>query len=196
LQIVVSPDPRLLKKAEPIEPNELSQFRSIAAEMTKLMYETLGCGIAAPQVGIARQLIVIDPYWGIIDEETGVETPQNPAVLVNPQIKRLWGDKEAMDEGCLSVPGIAVPIERYQFIEVLFYDLDGNQHTLIAEDFPARVLQHEIDHLNGMTLFERLDAISRIDALRNYEDALAAGARPGDTSIPLAEDREIISKNG
>jgi peptide deformylase len=184
LQIIVAPDPRLLKKAEPVELDELPELRAIAAEMAEMMYQTMGCGLAAPQIGLTKQLIVVDPEWGIPDEETGVEAPRNPRFLINPVIKRLWGEKALMDEGCLSVPGITVPVERYEFAEIEAHDLNGNLQTFVAEDFAARVLQHEIDHLNGMTVFERLDPIKRIDALHEYEVALAAGAQPGDTSIP------------
>ena len=184
LQIVVAPDPRLLKKAEVVELDELPELRAIADEMAELMYETLGCGLAAPQIGLPKQFIVVDPEWGLPEDEDDEPLPKNPRFLVNPVIQRLWGEKTIMEEGCLSVPGITVPIERYEFALVEAYDLDGNMQVLEAEGFAARVLQHEIDHLNGMTLFERLDPIERIEALRDYEVALAAGAKPGDTSIP------------
>ena len=156
--------------------------------MAQLMYETFGCGLAAPQIGLSKQLIVIDPEWGIAEDEDSDPMPQNPRFLINPVIKKLWGEKQLLEEGCLSVPGITVPIERYEFAEVEAYDLDGNLHLMEADGFAARVLQHEIDHLNGMTLFERLDPIERVDALLAYETALAAGAKPGDTSIPTVEN--------
>ncbi|MCL2137651.1 MAG: peptide deformylase [Coriobacteriia bacterium] len=187
MQIIIAPDPRLLKKAEPVQLEELPELRKIADEMAELMYETLGCGLAAPQIGLAKQFIVVDPDWGLPDEEDSEPIPKNPRFLINPVIKRLWGEKSVSDEGCLSVPGISVPIERYEFVEVETYDLEGNLDVFEAEGFAARVLQHEIDHLNGVTLFERLDPIQRIDALQDYETALLAGAKPGDTSIPPAD---------
>jgi len=184
LQIIVAPDPRLQAKAEPVSPEELSGLKAIAAEMAQLMYDTVGCGLAAPQVGLAKRFIVVDPDWGIVEEEGGEPNPKNPRFLVNPVIVRLWGDLETMEEGCLSVPGITVPIDRHQFALVEALDLDGKANVFEAEGFAARVLQHEIDHLEGVTMFERLDAIRRIDAIEEYKRALAAGAKPGDTSLP------------
>ena len=184
LEIIVAPDPRLLKKAEAVSLDELPDLKATAQQMAVLMYESMGCGLAAPQVGISKRLIIVDPDWGIPSEEDGEPTPQNPRFFVNPVIRRLWGQTEVTDEGCLSVPGIMVPIERYEFAEIEAWDLDGAAFVVEAEGFFARALQHEIDHLEGVTLFEHLDPIQRIEALEEYEIAIAAGAKPGDTSIP------------
>jgi len=176
-----------LQKAEPVTLEELPDLKQIADEMAELMYETLGCGLAAPQIGLAKRFICVDPEWTIPENEDDEPLPKNPYFLVNPVIIKLWGETDIIDEGCLSVPGITVPVERSQFALVEAMDLDGNRQLLEAEGFAARVLQHEIDHLDGITLFEQLDPIERIDALREYEIALAAGAKPGDTSIPGLE---------
>lgn len=191
MQILVSPDPRLLLKAEPVSIEELPELREIASEMAELMYDTQGCGLAAPQIGLSKRFIVVDPDWGIIESEDGEPNPPDPHFLVNPVIRRLWGEKETLAEGCLSVPGITVPIERYEFAEVEALDLYGELQVFEAEGFAARVLQHEIDHLDGKTLFERLDPLQRIEALQQYEIALSAGAKPGDTSIPDAGDAGV-----
>jgi len=190
LQIIVSPDPRLLQKAEPVSVSELSKLRQTALKMAKLMYESYGCGIAAPQVGISKRLIVVDPDWGLPDEETGEVIPQRPQFFLNPEIRRLWGEQDCADEGCLSVPGITVPVERFEFVELAYLDLDGNPHQLTAAGFFARVLQHELDHLEGITLFEHLDPITRIDAFQEYQEAIAAGAKPGDTKKPGSEQED------
>ncbi|MCL1879510.1 MAG: peptide deformylase [Actinomycetia bacterium] len=186
MRIIVAPDPVLKKVAEPVELAELSRLRSTAAKMAKLMYSSQGCGLAAPQVGLSKRIIVVDAEWGQQDAESGEEKAQNPTTFVNPVIKRSWGEKLRCDEGCLSVPGITIPIERYQNVEVEAIDLDGQTFTICAEGFHARVLQHEIDHLDGLTMFEHLDPIQRIDAFRLYEEALLAGAKPGDVSMPGA----------
>ena len=196
LQILVSPDPRLLLKAEPVTVEELPELREIASEMAELMYDTQGCGLAAPQIGLSKRFIVVDPDWGIIESEDGEPNPPDPHYLVNPVIRRLWGDKETLAEGCLSVPGITVPIERYEFAEVEALDLYGELQVFEAEGFAARVLQHEIDHLDGKTLFERLDPLQRIEALQQYEIALSAGAKPGDTSIPDADADGAVGAAG
>ncbi|MDR1713937.1 MAG: peptide deformylase, partial [Coriobacteriales bacterium] len=113
--------------------------------------------------------------------EDGSEPPKNPVFYVNPVVKRLWGEKVSGDEGCLSIPGISIPIERYNNIELEALDLQGQPFHTEVEGFAARALQHELDHLEGTTMFEHLEPIERIKYFQEYEAALAAGAKPGDT---------------
>ena len=180
LYIVLAPNPVLREKAEPVAEQELKKYRSIAKQMAKLMYQSQGCGLAAPQVGIGKRLIVVDVTP---PDEDGEVPTKNPTFYINPVVKRLWGEKEFGDEGCLSIPGVQVPIERFNNIELEALDLDGERFTVLAEGFHARALQHELDHLDGTTMFEHLDAISRIEKLKEYEQALKSGAKPGDTSV-------------
>jgi peptide deformylase len=180
MQIVVAPNPILRAKSESITPDEIKQFKPIARQMGRLMYKSQGCGIAAPQVGISKRLVVVDMTP---PDENGKVTEKNPVFLINPVIQRLWGEKEVCEEGCLSIPGIKIPIERFGSIAVEAIDLEGGPFVVEAEGFGARVLQHELDHLEGMTMFEHLDPIERIQALKEYEGALDAGAQPGDTSV-------------
>ncbi|MDO4970228.1 MAG: peptide deformylase, partial [Comamonadaceae bacterium] len=93
------------------------------------------------------------------------------------------GEPETSEEGCLSLPGISVPVTRKPWARVRYFDLDGNECEIEGDGLLGRCLQHEIDHLDGRTLFESCNPIDRIKALREYEQALAAGARPGDTGI-------------
>jgi peptide deformylase len=187
MRIIVAPNPVLREKCEPVAPDEIKQLRSTAKQMAKLMYKSQGCGLAAPQVGIGKRLVVIDVTP---PDEDGEVTEKNPVFFINPVIRQLWGEKTVCDEGCLSIPGIQVPIERLSNIEVEALDLDGEPFVVEAEGFYARALQHEIDHLEGTTMFEHLDPIERIQAFKEYEEALKAGAKPGDTSIetPAAAD--------
>jgi peptide deformylase len=180
MQIVVAPNPILRVKCESVAPDEMRQFKSTAKQMAKLMYKSQGCGIAAPQVGISKRFIVVDMT---LPDENGKVRTKNPVYLVNPIIKRLWGENEICEEGCLSIPGIKIPIERPSNIEVEAVDLEGEPFVIEAEGFGARVLQHEIDHLEGTMMFERLGPIERIEAFKEYEEALEAGAQPGDTSV-------------
>jgi peptide deformylase len=184
MRIVVAPHPALREKSEPVASDEIKQFKTIAKQMAKLMYKSQGCGLAAPQVGIAKRFIVVDVTP--LDED-GEVVEKNPTFFINPVVKRLWGEKELGDEGCLSIPGIQIPIERFNNIEVEALDLTGEAFTVEAEGFHARALQHELDHLEGMTMFEHLDPIERIQAFKEYEEALQAGAKPGDTSVERSD---------
>ena len=180
MRIVLAPNPVLREKSEPISLEEIKKFRSTAKQMAKLMYKNQGCGLAAPQVGIGKRLIVVDVTP---PDEDGKVAEQNPTFFINPVITKMWGDKQLEDEGCLSIPGIQVPIERYNNVIIEALDLDGEPFTVEAEGFHARALQHEMDHLDGTRMFEHLNAIDRIEALKEYDIALKSGAKPGDTSI-------------
>jgi peptide deformylase len=180
MRIVVAPNPILRAKCELVAPGEIRQFKSTAKQMARLMYKSQGCGIAAPQVGISKRIVVIDVTP---PDEDGEVRDKNPVFLINPVIRRLWGEKEVCEEGCLSIPGIKIPIERLSNIEVEALDLEGEPFVIEAEGFGARALQHEIDHLEGTTMFEHLGPIERIQAFKEYEEALEAGAQPGDTGV-------------
>lgn len=179
LKIIESPDPILSQVCEPCVPGDKALVR-LSKQMSHAMYKNSGCGIAAPQVGVAKRLVVID-----VDYDGEHASTQDPIVLVNPEIVELKGDPEMAGEGCLSCPGVTVPIERAPWAKVRYYDLDGELWEIEGDGLLGRCLQHEIDHLDGKTLFESCDPMTRIEALRAYEEAHAAGARPGDTSIEV-----------
>lgn len=177
LKIVVSPDPILSQVCEPCTPGDKSLVR-LSKQMAHAMYKNNGVGIAAPQVGVSKRLIVIDvDYTDSSDRD--------PLVLVNPEIVELKGEPETAGEGCLSCPGITVPISRQPWARVRYYDLDGELWEIEGDGLLGRCLQHEIDHLNGRTLFESCDPMTRIEALRAYDEARAQGARPGGTDIEV-----------
>jgi peptide deformylase len=151
----------------------------LAAKMAKLMYKSDGCGIAAPQVGVSKQLIVLDTS---VPEE-GEERSEEPIVILNPRILSVGQEKECAGEGCLSIPGITIEIERPTSLEVEAMDLEGSIIRIEAQGFDARALQHEMDHLEGVTMFEHLDVAQLAPKLQEFEQAKAAGAKPGDTSV-------------
>ncbi len=182
LKIVESPDPRLAAVCEPCEVGDAS-LKRLSKQMATLMYKNSGCGIAAPQVGVNKRIIVIDVDW---DGDRG---ERNTIVLVNPEIVELQGDPVPGGEGCLSCPGLLVPVTRQPWARVRYYDLDGEEWEIEGDGLLGRCLQHEIDHLEGRTLFETCDPDVRIDALRAYEQARREGARPGDTSIEVGMER-------
>ena len=174
--IVLSPDDRLKTECAPIEKID-DGVKRLAKRMLRDMYAADGCGLAAPQVGELVQLVVIDVDYA------GEGTKKNPYVLVNPKIVAADGPERAYGEGCLSFPGITVEVRRPSHVVVQARNLDGDLMQYEARDnLLAVCLQHEIDHLHGVTMVDHLSAGQRIAALRDYEEALAEGARPGDTA--------------
>lgn len=172
--IVLSPDPRLRQECAEIE--EITPaLERLVERMKGQMFENNGCGLAAPQVGELIQLVIIDT------EYTG-EADYDPFVLINPRIVEQSDSTFTFNEGCLSIPGINVEIERADHVAVEAYDLNGDLMRYEADgDLLCVCLQHEIDHLHGITMFERLSPMKRIAAMRDYQQARARGAKPGDT---------------
>ncbi len=130
---------------------------------------------AAPQIGELIQLVTIDCDYSDKND-------YDPYVLINPVIVEQSDHLVPFSEGCLSIPGISCEIERPDHVVVEAYDLDANLIRYEASgDLFCVCLQHEIDHLHGNTMFERLKPMQRIKAVKEYQDALARGARPGET---------------
>jgi peptide deformylase len=173
--IVVAPDKRLKTECAPIE--EITpQIRELAKRMLDDMYATEGCGLAAPQVGELVQMVVIDVDY--------TERKRNPYVLINPEIVVADGEEREFPEGCLSFPGITVRVTRPSHVVVRARNLDGDLMQYEAKDnLMAVCLQHEIDHLHGVTMLDHLRPLKRATKMHELEEALAAGARPGDTSV-------------
>jgi peptide deformylase len=122
--------------------------------MFTVMYAAPGIGLAAPQIGVQRQVFVYD-----IDEER--------RVILNPQVVESSGEW-VYDEGCLSIPGLYVEMLRPKKVLVRGINLDGNQVEIEADELLARLFQHEIDHLNGVLMFDRMTADQRREAVRIY----------------------------
>lgn len=173
--IVLSPDPRLSEECEPIETID-AEVKKLAKRMLRDMYAADGCGLAGPQVGAMRQIVVIDCDYG--------QGKKNPYVLINPKVVVADGEERESGEGCLSFPGITVPVTRPSHVVVQALDLDGNLMQYEAADNLLTIcLQHEIDHVHGVTMIDHLTPSQRVTAMREYHDALEAGARPGDVSV-------------
>jgi len=162
LKIVTYPDPILRRRASDVEEVDAG-IRDIVSRMFQTMYANKGVGLAAPQVGISKKLIVFNPSGEKADEK----------VLINVAMVDKRGAMEG-EEGCLSFPGICGMVRRSSHIVVAAYDLDGNEVRISASDFAARVLQHEIDHVEGMLFVDRMTPESRIlarEALKGLEDS-------------------------
>ncbi len=183
-KIVTYPDSLLNERCVECEIGDKS-LDKLVKDMTSNMYNNNGCGIAAPQVGDNRRVCVIDTYYDVDDKSS-----RDPIVLINPEIIELSGEEVEETEGCLSCPGVSVPIWRKPFVRVCYYDLEGEMWELEGDGLLGRCIQHEIDHLNGITLFESCTPRVRLRALEAYELAKAERRKPGDTSISIEKEGE------
>lgn len=148
-------DPVLRTVAEPIDTFD-DALHKLAEDMIETMYDAPGVGLAAPQIGVSKRIFVFDAGAG-------------PHVMINPEVVEVKDEWE-FDEGCLSVPGRYWPISRPGFARAKGLDLDGNPVEYEGDELVGRVLQHEIDHLNGILLIERLDRRTRKSALRDLRN--------------------------
>jgi peptide deformylase len=148
-------DPVLKQVAHEVDRVDGSLVR-LVDDMVETMYDSEGAGLAAPQVGVQKRLFVYDVGDG-------------PAVVVNPSIVETDGEWY-YDEGCLSIPGLRLGILRPGRVHLRGYDLDGEAISIEADDFLGRVFQHEVDHLDGVLMIERLDDDMRKQALRVLRD--------------------------
>lgn len=149
LPILRFPDPRLKKIASPVEKID-DGIRRLARDMAETMYEAPGIGLAATQVDVHRQVIVIDIS----------EARDSLFVLVNPAIVARDG-VQVCEEGCLSVPGIYDKVERAEHVTVRYLDLEGETRTIDADGLLAVCLQHEMDHLQGKVFVDHLSLLKQ-----------------------------------
>lgn len=154
LKIVTYPDPLLQKKSAPVE-EVTDKTRQLVSDMFETMYAAQGVGLAAPQVGILERILVID----ISKTENG-ETEPDPIALINPKIESQEG-KIVWEEGCLSVPNLIVPVERSAKVVVSALNPDGCEIKIVGEQLLAVAIQHEMDHLDGILLVDRLSRLKR-----------------------------------
>ncbi len=166
LPIITLPDPVLRKKAIPVEQVD-EALRRLADDMLATMYDAPGIGLAAPQVGISRRLVVLDA--------AGDEEAKQPLVLINPEILKLGPEKRVYEEGCLSIPDVKVEIERPSTLTVRFLDRDGKRQELAAEGLLATAIQHEVDHLDGRLIIDFLSRLKRDIIVRRFRKQIKPG---------------------
>ena len=150
LTIVHHPHPVLRKVAQPVE-SVTPEVQAICTRMLELMHEAPGVGLAAPQVGLELRLFVANA--------TG--DPQDDMVFINPLITVEGKATEDMEEGCLSLPGINASIRRPKAVTIEATDIDGNRFRATSDDLPARIWQHENDHLDGVMIPDHIAATKR-----------------------------------
>ena len=172
-EITLYPSPVLRKPAEPIEAFD-GELEAIVAAMFVRMRESKGVGLAAPQVGLKKRILVLN--------HTGEEG--DDLALVNSEILELSGPRTTYEEGCLSFPGIYGEVLRPDRCKVRYQDLAGETHEQEFEGFQARVIQHEQDHLEGVLLVDRMSPADKLKnkiALDNlvydYKQALAKAGK-------------------
>lgn len=149
LPILRYPDPRLKKVAQPVVEID-ERIRQLAADMAETMYEAPGIGLAATQVDVHLQLVVID----ISEDKSDLR------VLINPRLERPEGSHVG-EEGCLSVPGIYEKVERAERVTVHYLDLDGKKRSFTSDGLLAVCVQHELDHLNGTVFVDHLSQLKQ-----------------------------------
>jgi peptide deformylase len=159
-------DPVLRQRARDVDEIDV-RLHQLVTDMVDTMYEAPGVGLAAPQIGVQKRLFVYDSGDG-----------RGPRTVINPVIAESSGEWTC-EEGCLSVPGLAWEIVRPLDVHLTGWDLDGNEVSIEATEFEARVLQHELDHLDGILLVEHLDDDQRREAKRILRSrAFASGPDP------------------
>src|SRR5688572_16574762 len=150
LEVRILGDPVLRAKAAPVA--QISEeTRQLIRDMFETMYAEEGVGLAAPQVGISERIIVIDPHNDEIQ----------PFALINPEIMEVSKETEKGEEGCLSIPGLRDLVERSVRVVVRGTTPEGEARELDLSGLPARIIQHEVDHLDGILFFDRLSPLKR-----------------------------------
>ncbi len=164
LKIRLIPDPVLRQEAAPVEQFD-AKLQQLTADMIETMHAAPGVGLAAPQIGVSARVAVVDVSVG--------EDPEALLVLINPEILERSGIESDV-EGCLSIPEITEKVNRSTWLRVKAQDLDGAGFEFEAEDFTARAIQHEIDHLDGILFIDRLRGLRRERVRRQVKKLLAS----------------------
>lgn len=145
-------DPVLREKAQPISPTD-AETQQLVADLFTTLKDARGLGLAAPQIGVAKRVFVVDL--------SPVELGAKPLALINPRVKET-GEPVSGEEGCLSFPGLFIDVERPEEAHLQFETLDGKEEEIEARGLLARVILHELDHLNGVLFVDGINAARRV----------------------------------
>lgn len=157
--IITIPDPKLRQVCAPVERVD-GEVRALLDDMLETMYDAPGIGLAACQIGDMRRLVVIDV--------AGKEEEPNPLFLVNPEIVAVSEEKSVHEEGCLSIPDVTAEVERPAMARVSYLDREGKSQEAELEGFLATIVQHEVDHLNGVLFIDYLSRLKRDMIVRKF----------------------------
>ena len=158
--ILILPDPRLRAVADPIKKID-DGVRQLAQDMLDTMYDAPGIGLAAPQIGEMKRIVVMD-----LAKE---DEPPEPLVMINPELLSVSEDTVTTEEGCLSIPELYYDVERPAEVTVRYTDLDGNKVEREAADRFAICVQHELDHLDGVLYIDYLSRLKRDRVLKKFQ---------------------------
>lgn len=165
MKILTFPDPKLREVSQPVETFG-ADIKKLSEDLIETMYDAHGIGLAAPQVGELKRMVVIDTrpkdekgrrykYEEMTELEAAV---QQPLVLINPEIIKGEG-KTTFDEGCLSIPGYYETVERFNYIEMKAFDVNGKEFVIKTDGLLAICMQHELDHLEGTLFVDHLSFV-------------------------------------
>jgi peptide deformylase len=171
-------DPALRASALPVDRFDKALAQEIE-RMSDLMHDALGVGLAATQLGILHRVLVYKAF------------PEDPVTaLVNPVLEWRSDETEVAEEGCLSLPGVHVEVERALRVRVRAQDESGGERDVEAEGLPARVIQHEMDHLDGVLILDRISREARKEAMRSMREAIERGDEEPGTGPRRREDAD------
>ena len=161
-EIIILPDKRLRLVSEPVKTVD-ADVRALVNDMFETMYEAPGVGLAAIQVGVPKRIVTVDTAKK--DEE------KKPQLFLNPEVVWSSDEKAIYEEGCLSIPEYYEEVERPTQVKVRFMDLDGKTQEVEANGLLATVLQHEIDHLNGVLFIDHISKLKRDRVIKKFAKA-------------------------
>ncbi len=157
LEILTYPDPRLARKSEPVTKFG-PELKKLCADMLETMYDAPGIGLAAPQVNVHKQIVVIDIDYDSSEDDPPELSNQNPRIFINAKITKREGSI-LFKEGCLSIPGEYEEVERAEKVTVEYQDVNGEKQSLETDGILAVAIQHELDHLDGRLFIDRLSFV-------------------------------------
>lgn len=160
--ILTIPEPLLRKRAEPVEHVD-ADLRRLIDDMFDTMYDAPGVGLAGPQLGVLRRVIVMDPAKD--------EQPPAPMAMINPEILERGDELRSYEEGCLSIPEFYAELERPGRCRVRFLDREGNSQEQDCEGLLATIVQHEVDHLDGVLFIDYLSRLKRDMVIKRFTKA-------------------------
>ena len=160
--IIILPDKRLRQESEPVKAVD-AEVRALVEDMFETMYKAPGVGLAAIQVGEARRIVTVDT--------AKKDEPKSPQVFINPEIVWSSEEKNTYEEGCLSIPEYYEEVERPSEVKVRFMDLNGKTQEVAANGLLATVLQHEIDHTNGVLFIDHISKLKRDRVIKKFAKA-------------------------